>query len=311
MAIRDVAKVVGTMVAYLPGVENGILHYRNLENQKKVALPKAKGNCDAITVLNHNSIDDILWWEGNVKSQFSNLIRQPPSMYLNTDSSLRMWGATTGSTSTGGNWNSLEALEHINVLEMKAFLFGLQALCSFIQNSHIRIRTDSSTSVCYVNARGGCKSWKMNALAKEMWTRALDNNSLLSAEHIKGKDNIEADSLSRNQDNSSEWSLDSEVFINIISFFKFFPTIDLFASRINNKLERFVSWQPDPSAVFTDAFVKSFNGEYFYASLPISLVTRFLKEVEFEELEGIIIVTCWSTQSFFSIFLKLIIIFLC
>ena len=194
---------------------------------------------------------------------------------------------------------------------MKAFLFGLQALCSFIQNSHIRIRTDSSTSVCYVNARGGCKSWKMNALAKEMWTWALDNNNLLSAEHIKGKDNIEADSLSRNQDNSSEWSLDSEVFINIISFFKFFPTIDLFASRINNKLERFVSWQPDPSAVFTDAFVKSFNGEYFYASLPISLVTRFLKEVEFEELEGIIIVTCWSTQSFFSIFLKLIIIFLC
>ena len=95
MAIRDVAKVVGTMVAYLPGVENGILHYRNLENQKK-ALPKAKGNFDAITVLNHNSIDDILWWEENVKSQFSNLIRQPPSMYLNTDSSLRMWG--------GGNY---------------------------------------------------------------------------------------------------------------------------------------------------------------------------------------------------------------
>ena len=33
-SIREVAKVVGTMVSYCPGVEFGILHYRNLKNVK-------------------------------------------------------------------------------------------------------------------------------------------------------------------------------------------------------------------------------------------------------------------------------------
>ena len=33
-SFREVAKVVGTMVFYCPGVEFGILHYRNLKNVK-------------------------------------------------------------------------------------------------------------------------------------------------------------------------------------------------------------------------------------------------------------------------------------
>ena len=49
--IRIVARVVGTMVVYMAGVEHGILHYRNLERCKNFALRENKGNLNAIEEL--------------------------------------------------------------------------------------------------------------------------------------------------------------------------------------------------------------------------------------------------------------------
>ena len=77
-----------------------------------------------------------------------------------------MWGCVLGHVRTGGNWNDNEKLEYINVLEMKAILFGLKSLCSYHQQ--IRIRTDSLTCVFYINKKGGSKSEKCNSLALEI-----------------------------------------------------------------------------------------------------------------------------------------------
>ena len=42
--IREVAKVIGTLVSVFPAVEYGPLHYRNLELQKIDQLKNCKGN---------------------------------------------------------------------------------------------------------------------------------------------------------------------------------------------------------------------------------------------------------------------------
>jgi hypothetical protein len=34
----------------------------------------------------------------------------------------------------------------------------------------------------------------------------------------------------------------------------FYPGVDLFASRLNKQLDKYVSWFPDPKAVTSDAF---------------------------------------------------------
>ena len=65
-----------------------------------------------------------------------------------------MWGAVIGELKTGGSWSDKDKLEHINVLEMKSILFGFQSLCSNFSDTHIRIRTDSSTCVAYINEKG-------------------------------------------------------------------------------------------------------------------------------------------------------------
>ena len=65
--------------------------------------------------------------------------------------------------------------------------------------------------------------------------------------------NIQVDTLSRETSSNLEWSLNGEVFQDIISQ-TFIPEIDLFVSRLNAKTAKFVSWHPQPGTVPIDTF---------------------------------------------------------
>ena len=306
-SIRQVSKAIGTMVSYLPGVENGIMHYRELEKCKNAALKTHKGNFEANMALNEKALKNLTWWETEIYHQEHKLIRPKPSAILFTDSSKLMWGCVMGTEKTGGNWSEEEKLDHINVLEMKAILFGLKSLCSNLDGQHIRIRTDSLTSVYYINKKGGSKSDKCNSVALDIWEWCLKKSIFISAIHISGIENDVADYESRNQDNSSEWSLKNDIFDAITYWSQVKPTIDLFASRINCKVKRFIAWQADPEAIGVDALMHYYDDEIFYAFPPFGLIQKFLNKVEVDNLEGILIIPCWSTQHFFESMLKLLI----
>ena len=77
------------------------------------------------------------------------------------------------------------------------------------------------------------------------------------------------------------------------------PSIDIFASRINRTVSRYVSWRPDLEAQFVDAFSCSWSQEQFYAFPPFSLILRCLKKIEMEKGEGIIIAPVWPTQPWY------------
>lgn len=46
------------------------------------------------------------------------------------------------------------------------------------------------------------------------------------------------------------------------------PNVDLFASRLNNKLPKYVSFLPDPTACAIDAFNMNLDGNILYYSFP-------------------------------------------
>ena len=104
---------------------------------------------------------------------------------------------------------------------------------------HIRLRIDNVTTVTYINNMGGTKSRICNLIANEIWTWSIDRNIWLSAEHLPGSKNLLADEQSCVFDDTTEWMI---------------PPIDLFASRLNKQVITFVSWRPDPDALFIDAF---------------------------------------------------------
>ena len=87
---------------------------------------------------------------------------------------------------------------HINYLELKAIHLAIKAYSNLWKGcKHIRIRSDNTTAIAYVNNMEGLVSSSCDRLAIEMWTYCSERNTWLSAIHIPGKENKEADYISK------------------------------------------------------------------------------------------------------------------
>lgn len=75
-----------------------------------------------------------------------------------------------------------------------------------------------------------------------------------------------ADRDSRILNIETEWSLSDQAFKLIVKSFGPFD-IDLFASLINNKVETYISWFPDPGSLAIDAFTLSWHYLFLRLSL--------------------------------------------
>ena len=154
---------------------------------------------------------------------------------------------------TGGRWTLEEKREHINVLELKAGLLGLQSFCSDSSNAHVKIYLDNCTGVSYINHIGGSHSRRCNEIAQSIWEFCRQRYLWITASHLPGHLNVVADHHSRVFDDKTEWKLNPLVFQRIVQqFIK--PDIYLFASRLNFQFKPFVSWRLDPLAKCIDAF---------------------------------------------------------
>ena len=76
---------------------------------------------------------------------------------------------------------------------------------------------------------------------------------VVSASHIPGIKNTIADAQSRKLDDSTEWQLNPYLFKKLVKMFGM-PEVDLMASRANRKIDKYVSWHPQPGAEALDAF---------------------------------------------------------
>ena len=75
------------------------------------------------------------------------------------------------------------------------------------------------------------------------------------------------------------------------------PLIDLFASKNNNKLEKYVSLVSDPGAVNRDAFSFTWPN-YVYCFPPIPLIFKAVKKFFSDEVElGIFVTPAWPFLS--------------
>ncbi|PIK40805.1 hypothetical protein BSL78_22343 [Apostichopus japonicus] len=137
-----------------------------------------------------------------------------------------------------------------------------------VQGTITTIFTDNTTVVAYINRQGGTRSERLCRLAWEVITAAEDSGTILRASHIAGKLNVMADALSRGHIDPNEWSLEQETCDRIFSIFGR-PTIDLFATHKNNKLQTFCSRRFHPLAYHTDAMSLSWDHMDAYIFPPL------------------------------------------
>lgn len=305
LKIHNLASLIGKLIFASQGVEYGLLHTRDLERIKIKALEKSKGNFNTMTSVPASITPEIQWWLDNLnlhkKLKTGKFVAE-----IFTDASDSGWGATDGYTETYGHWTEEERLWHINFKELMAVKLALHNLASNLSKCQILLRVDNTTAICYINRMGGVKFISYNNLAKEIWNWAQDRQIFLTASYIPSSENASADKLSRIKNIDTEWSLSLKSFRKIVDTFGH-PQIDLFASKINAKCKKFVSWFPDPEAEKIDAFTLDWSKWFFYAFPPFSMMLRVLSKIKRDGATGIIVAPHWPTQIWFPLLSKLLV----
>ena len=101
---------------------------------------------------------------------------------------------------------------------------------------------------------------------------------LWSRRHRPGVENRRADLLSRWKQDSTDLKLDPKYF-RLAEQRWGRHTVDLFATRLNRQVGRFVSWRPDPEATAVDAFQFPLIGENPWCFPPEALIPRLLGQI--------------------------------
>ena len=147
----------------------------------------------------------------------------------------------------------------------------------------------------------------MNDMAVDIWEMATKWGYYLSAAHIPGKHNILADVASREFQDAAEWMIPTRIFNEITDAWGM-PDIDLFASRLNHRLDTYASWKPDPSSSYIDAMMISWSNRFIYAFPPFSMLWPVIAKFERDCVEeGIIFIPRWPTQSWYPTIMKMMI----
>ena len=166
--IRQFAKVIGLLVASMPGVEMGQLYYRRLDNAKNLALKNNKGDFNSKIELDPVLTSDLEWWIDNIHSTYKLISHGNPTMTIYSDASLTGWGIACNGVKAGGRWSTEESKLHINVLELKAAWFGLRCFAKELTNVHIQLKIDNTTALAYIGNMGG-RFDNLNDIARTIW----------------------------------------------------------------------------------------------------------------------------------------------
>ena len=94
-------------------------------------------------------MDELENWNGR------SIITPVPDLIITTDASNAGWGAVCNGVTTQGLCTSREKELHINVLELMAANFAVQAFVKEQKMQHIYLKMDNTVAVANINKMGG------------------------------------------------------------------------------------------------------------------------------------------------------------
>ena len=159
---------------------------------------------------------------------------------------------------------------------VKSSLSGDQEFRASLQGPNC---SDSTTVVSYINKEGGMRSSSLCALLWRLLSWCHPRGIVLKARHIPGRLNVIADKLSRhNQVIQTEWSLSQQVF-NLLCSRWGSPHVDLYVTRFNHKLPKYMSPVLDQTAWAVDILSLLWENLDAYAFPPVSLLNQVISKV--------------------------------
>lgn len=160
-------------------------------------LRKYFGKFDMLVSPPQEVKEEISWWLNNLRNSSAPIARDNPKFYIATDACKTGWRAHRNETDTRGHFTLEETNTHINILELKS-------LCYDTFESHILIKIDNTSAVAGINKVGSTKSLGMDYVVHEIWDWAMARKKWITATHIPGILNVEADRESRETETRTE-----------------------------------------------------------------------------------------------------------
>lgn len=303
--VREFARLVGLLTSACPAVEYGWLYTKELERCKYLNI-KEDNNYDKYMTIPPSILPDLAWWSRVISNSVNKIKQNEYCLVIYSDASTTGWGAACEEKRASGMWSDSERSRHINYLEILAAFFGLKIFAKSCYNCQILLRIDNTTAISYINRMGGIQFPHLTEVTKQIWQWCERRKIILSASYISSADNNIADAESRRVHPDIEWELSDHAFNRITKHFGI-PEIDIFASRLNTKCKKYISWHRDPDAYVVDAFTISWKKFFFYGFPPFSIILKTLRKIENDHAEGIIVVPHWPTQPWFPLFNKLLV----
>ena len=299
--IQELAELLGLLTSCCLAVKYGWKYTKKLERLKYLSLLDSNNNFNAFMKIPTHIHEDLKWWLKTIPISKNSIKVKVYSLEIFSDASLTGWGVSCKKDSTHGFWDRDEQQCSINFLELKAAFFGLKCFADKLKHCNILLRLDSKVAISYINRMGGIKIKRLNEIAGKIWKFCEDRDLWIFASYIRSKENCAADQESRRLEMETEFSLAKYAF-NKIKYNFDEPNIDLFASRINKKCRKYISWHKDPYSIAVDAFTLSWKKYFFYAFPPFSIILKTLEKIRHERSRGIVVVPYWPEQSWFPLY---------
>ncbi|XP_069596916.1 uncharacterized protein [Ranitomeya imitator] len=168
-----------------------------------------------------------------------------------------------------------------------------------LRGKDVRILSDNTTTVAYLNRQGGTRSETLMSSATEILNLAESHLTSLTALHIRGENNQQADFLSRHTLKQGDWCLNQQIFRDIVSLWGQ-PQVDLFATRRNKKVRKFASLSLADHPDILDALQAPWQFSLAYAFPPIILLPQVIRKIRTEGARVILIAPFWPKRPWFS-----------
>jgi hypothetical protein len=310
ITVRQYLSLLGLLNHMTSLVVLGRLHLRPLQFYLLTFALDLRANLSALIPLRPVFYAALNFWDDKQRLSRGTALRTPaPELTMFSDASGSGWGVSILSQSAEGKWNTQDQQCHISVLELRAVRLGLLAMQQTVSGKCVRLMSDNIATVAYIRNQGGTRSIPLFKEARDLLLWCHDNKVILCPTFLPGKRNVIADRLSRGAKVlATEWMLAKHVFRMIHRLVPLLE-VDLFATRWNNQLDRFVSPYPDPLAWETDALSLSWDNLVAYAYPPTVVLSEVMNQVRRSSVSLYLVAPCWPSQPWFPTLLSLLVDF--